>query len=132
MVCLPAKEFQQDGSHESENQLSWGESKMEELQRQQLSSVYHQGITSEGQVKEEEGEGDGRRPGRLWFEVDICIVCVGLRTWLSPLSCGALLQEGDYLFRLKNIAFSSLSKLLCSGEFKCSFMSQQDKTDLLK
>ena len=57
VVCLPAKEFQQDGSHESESQLSWGESKMEELQRQQLSSVYHQGITSEGQVKAEEGEG---------------------------------------------------------------------------
>lgn len=57
MVCLPAKELQQDGSHESESQLSWGESKMEELQGQQLSSVYHQGITSEGQVKEEEGGG---------------------------------------------------------------------------
>ena len=42
------------------------------------------------------------------------------------------LQEGDYLFRLKNIAFSTLSKLLCSGESKCGFMSQQDKTDLLK
>lgn len=62
-----------------------------------------------------------------WLEVSTCV-------WLLINLCHVvpILQEGDLLFRLKTIAFSSLSKLLCSGQPKCSFMSQKDRTDLLK
>ena len=62
-----------------------------------------------------------------WLDVSTCV-------WLLINLCHVVLvlQEGDLLFRLKTIAFSSLSKLLCSGQPKCSFMSWQDRTNLLK
>ena len=60
MVCLPPKKSQKDGCHEAGSQLCWGEDKVEEIQSQQLSPVYHREIGLEGQVRLVKEGGGGR------------------------------------------------------------------------
>lgn len=125
---LPSEKLKQEGCPEGDGPYCWGESKAEEMERRELSPVYHQELSLEGQVRQQtwEGEGDGGR-----WRLDVAYVYVTppvLDLSHAPLT----LQEGDCLFRLKDIAFHTLSKLLRAGEVKCGFISKQDRTDLLR
>ena len=66
---LPSK-GQQDGCPKVDSRYCWGESKLKEMKRQELSPVYQQEFSSEGQVRQRMWSEDGERG---WWDVDALV-----------------------------------------------------------